>query len=143
MEDSSRFEQRAYRPVIQWFEVLAGPLVWSVHFLIVYFAVEFACGLGFFEAPILGLPLLIWVVILATVIAVGLLAWAAVAAFRDWRTVRREDRGVAEAVILPGRIIEGRSEFMTLAAAVLSLFFAGVVLITALPALFLQPCPWN
>lgn len=82
--------------------MLSGVLIWATHFGIVYIATALICARGFQNSSWLGIGIVAWMVVIATVTAIaGILiilvpAWrslyrdgprSATAAFIDWMTV--------------------------------------------------------
>ena len=79
---------RRARPI--WVALLAGPVIWFAHFMLVYMVAEAGCtgggpGLRLFAPPV---PTVVTIV--ATVLAAGACLAAAVWALRRWQ--RRDDR---------------------------------------------------
>lgn len=113
---------------------VAGPVIWSVHFMVVYLAVEAGCtgdgpGLDAFDPPV---PTVVTHV--ATV--VGALACLGVAAlaYRRWRVSRRP------AVGEPAMEASDRGGFLAFGALLLALLGFVSVLFVGLPALVLPAC---
>lgn len=119
---------------------LAGPIIWSVHFLLVYTVTEAGCtgggpGLRLFNPPV---PTI--VTLAATVVAalgcLGCAWWG----YRRWRA----GRGGATADETAERSAESESResggFLTFGGFLLSLLFFVSVLMVGLPAVFLSPC---
>lgn len=52
-------------------QLLAGPVIWITHFMVVYLLAEVACEFGLLTDTLLGLPVLSWVVLAATALAIG------------------------------------------------------------------------
>lgn len=113
------------RPSIPFllFVLLGPPVAWSLHFALLYFFVAAACAVG--SGNIL-LP-----VAVATLVAGGVSAAAGVAARRRMPTSLTE--GVGEG---------GGSGSLVLTMGVLgAAFFTLLILVEALPPLFLPICP--
>ncbi|MBA2556394.1 MAG: hypothetical protein H0V12_03450 [Chloroflexi bacterium] len=112
---------------------LAGPVIWSAHFLVVYFVVEAGCtgegpGLAVFNPPV---PTVVTLV--ATAVAAVACLLAAAWAYRRWRHDRRPSTDADRAPVLTG----GSLAF---AGYVLSLLGFVTVLFVGLPALVLPAC---
>jgi hypothetical protein len=113
---------------------LSGPVIWSVHFVVVYLVVDAGCtgggpGLQKFAPPV---PTVVTIV--ATVVAAVACLGAAALSYRRWRSDRhgrdaRTDLAPAEGV--------GTLAFMGLLLALLGFV---TVLFVGLPALFLPAC---
>jgi hypothetical protein len=67
------------------FALIAGPLVWTVHFLSLYFFTAIACAHGFFHEEILGVRMVPLVGGAVTLAAVVLILDAIVLSYRRWR----------------------------------------------------------
>lgn len=113
---------RARWPVL----LLSGPVIWYLHFWLVYLVAEAGC------APARGRPApesLTWVtvtVLAVTAAAVGLISWLAVRAWQVWR----QRNGEADSLI-------GHLAFIGL---LLGLLFAFGTLLVGLSAAVLPPC---
>ena len=113
-----------------WLLFLSGPVLWFGHFMAVYVLVESGCAAGGTDIDVLGLDLMAFVTIAATVVALAVALTVALAALRRWG-------GSDDAGILAG----GEKESgMALAAVLLGFFFAIAILFTGFPALYLDPC---
>ncbi len=113
---------------------VAGPVIWTLHFMVVYLVVEAGCtgegpGLALFDPPV---PTVVTLAATA-VAAVGCLAAAAVS-YRRWRTNRQltADGGGLEPPDQGGNL--------AFAAFVMSLLGFMTVLFVGLPALVLPTC---
>jgi hypothetical protein len=119
-----------------WLGLLAGPIVYSVHFVVVYLLVETACKADLLRFTWFGLDgIAVWVVAL-TIIACLATGFSAVIALRNWQRSRP----------LAGRPSEQRNEetapLLALAGLWLSVYFTVAILLTGLPAVFLTLCGW-
>lgn len=111
---------------------LAGPVIWTGHFLLVYLVVEAGCtgsgpGLRLFQPPVATVLTLV-----ATAVAVAACLTTAVLAHRRWRVTRQRDQ---EAVSQPGH-----GAALAFSGFALSLLGVVTVLFVGLPALLLPPC---
>jgi hypothetical protein len=112
---------------------VAGPVIWSLHFMVVYLAVEAGCsgsgpGLRLFDPPVPA------VVTLATT-ALAALACVACArwSYRRWRANRQEpDRRAGDS--------DGQNGSLAFAGFLLSLLGLVTVLFVGLPAVALPAC---
>lgn len=114
--------------------LLAGPLIWTTHFMVVYLVAEAGCtgdgpGLRAFNPPVPAV-----VTIATTGVAAVALAAAATIAFRRWRRSRRAtgDGDGVEPV--------DRDGSLAFAAFTLSLLGVVEVAFVGVPALLLTPC---
>jgi hypothetical protein len=115
-----------------WLLLLAGPVIWAVHFMAVYLVAEAVCSAGDSTAEVLGLPWLSFVTIAVTVAAAVATLVLAVVAWRHWR-LRTDD---------PSGWIAGdeRNAGLALGGFLLGLMFTVAILFVGLPAAFLEPC---
>ena len=120
-----------------WVQLLAGPILWSVHFLVSYMLVEAACQAGW-NFTMLGMNGLSFLVIVLTALAVLGTALFAVKSYRGWRTIH--GGRLRDQVREGSGWFEGPVDFMYFSGLLLSVLFAIVILMVGLPALFLQPC---
>jgi hypothetical protein len=119
---------------------LAGPVIWSVHFLVVYLVTEAGCtgdgpGLSAFDPPV---PTI--VTLAATAVAAAAALAAAVWAYRRWRQGQGRpaaDDVDASSATPPERRVGGPLAF---AGFMLSLLAVVTVLLVGLPALVLPSC---
>jgi hypothetical protein len=121
-----------------WIQLLAGPVLWSVHFLVSYLIVEAACQAGW-NFTLLGMSGLSFLVIVLTVLAVLGTVLFAFKSYRGWRNFHG-DRRLQDQFREGGGWFEGPVDFMYFSGLLLSILFAIVILMVGLPALFLQPC---
>jgi len=119
-----------------WTIWLAGPLAWVVYFIIGYGLTEFACKGGFLNYSLLGLNALSTVVIILTLVALGVTLYTGFLSYRMWQKPNKEK---AAEFSEPARS-EDASRFMIFSAMILNAFFAIIILLTGLPAFYLQPC---
>jgi hypothetical protein len=119
-----------------WTIWLAGPLIWVVYFVVGYGLTEFVCTGGFLNFSLLGLNALSTIIIILTLIAFGATLYTGFLSYRLWQRPNKEK--VAE-FSEPARS-EDASQFMIFAAVMLNTFFAIIILLTGLPAFYLQPC---
>jgi cytochrome c oxidase assembly factor CtaG len=71
----------------------AGGIIWAVRFSALYAVTAIACVAGWAESPLLGLPLIDWIVVSSA--ALGILANAAVIA-AAWHRSRAERRSLED-----------------------------------------------
>jgi hypothetical protein len=115
---------------------VAGPVIWSVHFLVVYLVDEAGCsgdgpGLTLFDPPV---PKIVTLAVTA-VAAVGALACAGWS-WRRWRT----DAAEAAADEAAGLQDRGSGGTLAFAGFLLSLLSVVTILFVGLPALVLPSC---
>lgn len=110
------------------FAVLGPPVSWAAHFAVIYFVVAVTCAAG--VAGVL-LP-----VAVATLITGGVCAAAGVAAFRRWA-----QRSADERLRLSEIGSTGASYQLLMIGILGAAFFTLLILLEALPPLFLPQCP--
>lgn len=121
-----------------WIQLLAGPVLWSVHFLLSYLFVEGFCQAGW-NFNILGINGISFILIVLTTLAVLGTGLFALKSYRNWRTTNREG-SLRDQFRENAQWFEGPVDFMYFSGFLLSALFALVILTVGLPALFLQPC---
>jgi heme/copper-type cytochrome/quinol oxidase subunit 2 len=119
-----------------WTIWLAGPVTWIVYFVIGYGLAEFACKSGFLDFSLLGLNALATIEIILTLIAFGVTLYVGFLSYRLWQQPNGER---ATEFSEPARS-EDAGRFMIFSAMMLNAFFAIIILMTGLPAFFIQPC---
>ena len=67
------------------FSLIAGPLVWTVHFLTLYIFTAIACAHGFFDHEIFGVRVVPLAGGAVTLVAVALILDALLLSYRRWR----------------------------------------------------------
>jgi hypothetical protein len=122
-----------------WFGVLAGPIVWSLHFLAGYGLSEVACRLRLLESPVMGLTALSLIILFLTFGALIITLYAGFIAYRNWHSANREGLPSSNAAE-PRRLDRDSGQFMALSGLILSALFSFLILATGLPVLVLRPC---
>jgi hypothetical protein len=113
---------------------VSGPIIWSVHFLLVYLVAEAGCsgdgpGLSLFDPPVPKV-----VTLAATAAAVAAALGCATWWYRRWRV------GEREAAAGGGLREHGGGESLAFAGFLLSLLSVVAILFVGLPALVLPSC---
>ena len=121
------------------FSLIAGPLVWTAHFLTLYILTAIACAHGFFHHEFLGMRVVPLFGGAVTVVAVALILDGGWLAYRRWRDMPSD----GEPAPLPphdANDVASRRRFMAYAGLLLS----GLALIATvwetLPILFFATC---
>jgi hypothetical protein len=104
--------------------MIAAPIVWAVHFLLVYILVSLACGFGWNDGRLIGLDPAEFGIAVATLAALALIAYIAVLNLRKYR----------RALAAP------TSRFIALTALLLGVLSAVAVVWVALPTFMLPTC---
>jgi hypothetical protein len=115
-----------------WYGLLGGPVIYSLHFLAVYWIAEVACQADLLRYQVWGVEAISFWVLLLTVVGAALTGYGALLAYGNWRRTRDN-----EAQNLPSY-----PPFMAFIGLWLSAGFTVTILLTGLPALFLVLCDW-
>lgn len=121
------------------FTVIAGPLVWTVHFLSLYIFTAIACAHGFFHEQILGVRMVPLFGGAVTVVAAVLILDALVLSYRRWRGMPWDGQPGP----LPphdGNDVASRRRFMAYAGFLLSGLALIATIWEALPLVFFATC---
>jgi hypothetical protein len=113
--------------------MVSSMIVWVAWFVTVYALIGTGCRAGW---NTVGLPvgnLLSLLMLLATLVALGLMGWCAQRGYVAWR-------GTGPAGAAPGREITQRQRFLGLAMFLLALLAGIGTLLGAIPILMLDPC---
>ena len=121
-----------------WTQLLAGPILWSIHFLLVYMLVETYCQAGW-NFNLVGLNGISFLVILFTIIAVIATVLFGLRSYRGWRSFHT-DRSLRDQFQENSAWFQGPVDFFYFTGFLLSTLFALVILLVGLPAIFLEPC---
>jgi hypothetical protein len=121
------------------FSLIAGPLVWTVHFLTLYIVTAIACAHGFFHEEVLGVRVVPLVGGAVTLVAVALILDAVVLAYRRWRGLPAEG---PPAPLPPhdANDVASRRRFMAYAGLLLSGLALIATLWQTLPILLFASC---
>lgn len=117
---------------------LAGPIVWSLHLIVVEFLLSSACAPGpggFSGFTVLGAAGWRFVLLIVTAVFALLVLGADLIAYRAWRETRIGTRLTGE-VGGPA----GRSGWMALAGVLLSSLFLIGILLAGVPIFWLSGC---
>jgi hypothetical protein len=127
------FKESAVR--LLWTNLLAGPIIWVVYFILGYSVVEAACYLNILQNTLLGFKAISIVIVGLTLLASLITLGMGFLAYRHWQQLR----GYEEAESSPEQTGDYR-HFMLRGGMVLSGLFAFIIFITALPVFWLSPC---
>lgn len=123
---------------VAWVLLLAGPVIWFAHFMVVYLIAEAGCTgdgalLDRFDPPT---PVVAtWI---ATAVAVPAGIAAAVWAWRSWRASGQDDDLATDAAGPTAGLGPLRTSSLAFIGVVLSVGSVGAILFTAAPALVLS-----
>ena len=121
------------------FSVIAGPLVWTAHFLSLYIFTAIACAKGFFHEEILGMRVVQLFGAAVTVLAVVLILDAILLSYRRWRGMPWDGRPDP----LPphdANDVASRRRFMAYAGFLLSGLALIATIWETLPIVFFATC---
>ena len=121
------------------FSLIAGPLVWTAHFLTLYVFTAIACAHGFFHDQILGVRVVLLFGSVVTLVAVALILDALVLAYRRWRGMPADGR---PAPLPPhdATDVASRRRFMAYAGFLLSGLALIATIWETLPIVFFATC---
>jgi hypothetical protein len=117
----------------RWLTLLAGPLVWTVHFLVVYSLGEFGCRGGWLRGTLLGLPAPAVIITALTLVALVVSGAATLRTYRQWDAARTTDKTHALET-------DDRNRFMSAAGWMLGVLFTFLILLMGIPAVVLPQC---
>ena len=111
---------------------LAGPVIWATHFMAVYLLGEALCVAGV-GAPLLGLPALSALTLIATIVAVAATVLTTRWAYQRWRAseVGWDESGARAQAAPADRDQEGQ---LALAGFLLGILFAIAIAFVGVPA---------
>jgi hypothetical protein len=118
---------------------VAGPVIWSVHFMLVYLVVEAGCGegpgLALFDPPVPEVVTLAATAV-AAVAALACAGWS----WRRWREGAREPAADDAGDLAGGLADRDRGGTLAFAGFLLSLLSMVTILAVGVPALVLPSC---
>ena len=123
---------------MRWVQLLAGPIIWSAHFLVSYLLVEAFCNLGW-NFTLLGINGLSFLLVLITIVSVVGTGLFALTSYRAWKKTNT-DHNLRDEFRETARWSEGPGEFMYFSGFLLSVLFTATILMVGVPAFFLRPC---
>jgi heme/copper-type cytochrome/quinol oxidase subunit 2 len=134
------------------YNILAGPIVWAVHFLAVYTIAEFGCRANFTNLQFIAPATIQLLTLVLTIPALVLVAIGALSAYRMSRSLQTADSlslereadqtvGVSSSLYTVQEQAERQGFLIWLGVLLSVLFFVGIVA-TAAPALVVNICDW-
>lgn len=118
---------RVLSPMTLAYSILSGPVVWFVHFVVVYSLADFGCRANFTNLAFITPDTIRLLIIVVTVVAVVLVGAGGIFAYRGWTRGKLTSIGEHE-------------HFLVVAAMLLSALFLFSILITTMPTFFLNVC---
>lgn len=109
--------------------MVVAPLIWSAHFVVCYVLVALVCALGWTEVRLLGMPLGVAGVALASLIALALLGYTAMLNIEKYRRAPTDASAANDA-----------SAFIALNSVLLCALSTVALLWVAFPAFMLPTC---
>ncbi|MBC8171662.1 MAG: hypothetical protein H7X77_08310 [Anaerolineae bacterium] len=114
------------------YSILAGPILWFVHFFAVYALAEFGCRSNFNNLLYITPANIRTIIIVMTIPILLAVGFGGVLAYRNWRTLNQHP--ALETVP------EARSRFLILMGMLSSALFLLSILFTVAPIFFLSVC---
>jgi hypothetical protein len=140
---------RTMMPVSLLYSLLAGPVAWFIHFVLVWSVAEFGCRINFVNLELVSPANIRTFVVVTTLIALVAVAIAGLLAYRSWgatpghRTSAVDAASTAEYTEYnrhSGWAFEDRYQFLAIVAMLLNGLFVVSIIATAMPAFFLDVC---
>lgn len=128
----AQHDQPTYRAL--WFSLLVGPIMWSVHFLAVYLLVEVACMAGALRTEVFGTGLVVLLLLVMSGVALAVVVYGIYLSYRSYR------RAGGHSLFSRDPLSGSPARFMAASGLALNLVFALLIVLMAIPALFLNPC---
>lgn len=133
-----RLPEKEVNSWMRWLQLLAGPILWSVHFLVSYLLVEAFCHFRW-NFTLFGISGLSFLLVVLTILAVAGTSLFALKSYRVWKKMSM-DHDLRDEFRETSRWSEGPSDFMYFSGFLLSVLFTAAILTVGLPVFFLQPC---
>ena len=108
--------------------LIGAPVVWAVHFIVIYTVVALSCWSGFAMTNLLGLGTSALAALAVSLVALALIGWAGRTAYGLWHAAQHE----ADA--------PGWQRYAGLTGSLLSGLFALSVVLETVPVFVLVPC---
>jgi hypothetical protein len=112
-----------------WRVFLAGPIIYSIYFIVVWVLSEFGCIAGIGQFDLWGMNPIRLGVVLLTLVAALIIALVGLSTFRRWHRVNEDPE-------------EDDPLFMLLVGAWLNGFFVVITLLSAVPLVLRSVCGW-
>lgn len=112
--------------------LLAGPVLYSLYFILGYLLVEAGCATAFLDSPLFGMQGEVAVTLGLTAITVLILLVETVVVLRRWLRYRHTDESEHEM----------HKPFIWKGSFLMNVLFLVITLVTGASALVLEPCAW-
>lgn len=123
---------------ILWIRLLAGPIIWSVHFFLGYLLVEAFCQTGL-NFNILGIDGLSFILVSITLLALIGSGFLGLQSYRGWGKMNK-GKSFRDRFRKTERWSDEAVEFMYFSGFLLSVLFTATILMVGLPVFFLRTC---
>ena len=112
--------------------LLAGPVLYSLYFILGYLLVEAGCATAFLDSPLFGLNAEVAVTLALTTITGLILLVETVVVLRRWLRYRHAEESEHEM----------RKPFIWMGSFLMNVLFLVMTLVTGASTLMLDPCTW-
>jgi hypothetical protein len=112
------------------YSILAGPVLWFVHFVLVYAVAEFGCRANFNNLLVVTPGTIQILILVISAIILVLVGAAALFAYRAWQAARHN--GISTE--------SSHYDFLAMMGVLLSALFLFIIVFTTLPTFFLSVC---
>jgi hypothetical protein len=123
---------RTISPITLGYGILAGPIMWAVHFVLVYMVAEFGCRANFVNLTYFSPDGIRTFIFGVTVVFVLGVASGGIIAYRSWNTLQNNGEGDSPR--------NERTQFLVKMGLFLSALFILSIIFTAMPAFFTNAC---
>ncbi len=131
--------ERLEKPERQtWLSLLAGAVIWFLHLNLAYGLASLTCKWGWFSFTLAGLPGLLVVETLITLVALPLMLVAIYLPFRDWRRFQTEKPSDNPHLLHDTE--KDRRPMVAFITMLLNSLFLLFVIATLVPIFTLNPC---
>lgn len=113
--------------------VISGMVVWAVWFVLVYGLTGVGCDAGWHARQLPAGNLLSLTMLIATILALALIAWCAWLGYAAWQAYPRTE-------LDKGKEAAQRQRFLGLIMCILALLAGIGTVLSAIPILMLNPC---
>lgn len=124
---------RTLSPFQLAYSILAGPVWWFVHFVIVYIAAEFGCGSNFNNLLVFTPETIRLIIVVVTVVMLGLVGVGGWLAYRNWQGLPDNPTATSQ---------EAAMRFLAQVSVLLNGLFWVSIVVTTVPTFFLNVCDW-
>jgi hypothetical protein len=115
-----------------WTHLLAGPVIYSVYFIVGYMIAEAGCKTEFLSGTMMGINAVSAVIVVLTGVTALVLLYEVVTSYRHWRRYQNA----------PESELEVHKPFVWMSGLLLSALFALMTISTGISIFALQPCEW-